>query len=240
MIDLKDLCRRFGLEWCFVTRRSGKTIACNRANRSSSFVNSGIRKCTSILCGCDWLVRFRGVDWKKCTSADPVVITEVCGAHSNTCNPAVLDQFVLTRTRAGIYKKCNDHSLQEIMVQMAIEPFVSVRAMRELLAKVLPDRVFIDRHIINNVRIRARQRKRELERSNIVIHSKHFYTSFIETYKDTSDNYTEGMYLFVCSFSIVNSETYDWYSNISDGMLKYLWYVDIYFFLCSNYLLLLY
>ena len=27
LIDLKDLCRRFGLEWNFVSRRSGKTIA---------------------------------------------------------------------------------------------------------------------------------------------------------------------------------------------------------------------
>ena len=161
LVDLKDLCRRFGLEWCFVTRRSGKSISCNRASRSSSYVKSGIRKYTSISCGCDWLVRFRGVDSKKHSSADPIVITEVRGAHSNTCNPAVLDQFVLSRTRAGIYKKCNDHSLQEVMVQMAIEPFVSVRAIRELLSKVLSDRKFIDRHMINNVRIRARQRKRE-------------------------------------------------------------------------------
>ena len=62
LVDLKDLCRRFGLEWCFVTRRSGKYISCNRASRSSSYVNSGVRKSTSITCGCDWLIRFRGVD----------------------------------------------------------------------------------------------------------------------------------------------------------------------------------
>ena len=68
------------------------------------------------------------------------------------------------------------------MVQMAIEP-------------LLPYRVFIDRFMINNVRIRAGQRKRELEKSNIVIHPKHFDTSFIETYIDTSDNYTEGIYV---------------------------------------------
>ena len=80
---------------------------------------------------------------------------------------------------------------------MSIEPFVSVRAIRELLSKVLPERKFIDRHMINNVRIRARQRKRELLNANIEIHPKHFDTSFIETYKDTSDNYTEGMYMFV-------------------------------------------
>ena len=65
LVDLKDLCRRFGLEWCFVTRRSGKSISCNRASRSSSYVKSGVRKSTSITCGCDWLIRFRGVDRKK-------------------------------------------------------------------------------------------------------------------------------------------------------------------------------
>ena len=80
---------------------------------------------------------------------------------------------------------------------MYIEPFVSVRAIRELLSKVLPENKFIDRHIINNVRIRARQRKRELENSDIEIHPKRFDTSFVETYKDTSDNYTECMYMFV-------------------------------------------
>ena len=83
------------------------------------------------------------------------------------------------------------------MVQMSIEPFVSVRAIRELLSNVLPERKFIDRHMINNVRICARQKKRELLNANIIIHPKHFDTSFIENYKDTSDNYTEGMYMFV-------------------------------------------
>ena len=51
--------------------------------------------------------------------------------------------------------------------------------------------------MVNNVRIRARQRKRELLNANIEIYPKHFDMSFIETYKDTSDNYTEGMYMFV-------------------------------------------
>ena len=96
-----------------------------------------------------------------------------------------------------MYKKYADHSLQEITVQMSIESSVSVRAIRELLFKVMPDRKFIDRHIINNVRIRDRQKKIALENSNIEIHPKHFDTSFIETYKDTSDNYTEGIHMFV-------------------------------------------
>ena len=91
LVGLKNLCRRFGLEWNFVSRRSGKTITCTRASRTSSFVNSGIRKSSSIVCGCGWLVRFRGVEWQKCTNSDPVIITGVCGVHSNTCNPAVLD-----------------------------------------------------------------------------------------------------------------------------------------------------
>ena len=116
MVDLKDLCYRFGLEWNFVSRRSGKTITYNRASRTSSFVAPDIRKSSSIVCGCGWLVRFRGVEWQKCTNSDPVIITGVCGVHSNTCNSTFVDQFVLSRTRAGIYKKCADHSLQEIMV----------------------------------------------------------------------------------------------------------------------------
>ena len=69
------------------------------------------------------------------------------------------------------------------MVQICIEPFVSVRAIREFLSKVFPERKFIDRHMINNVRTHARQRNRE--------------TSFIETYQDTSNNHTEGMYTLV-------------------------------------------
>ena len=96
------------------------------------FVASSIRKISSIVCDCGWLVRFRGVEWQKCTNSDPVIITEVCGFHSNTCNPAFVNQFVLSRTRAGVYKKCDDHSLQEVMVQMTIEPFVSVRAIKTI------------------------------------------------------------------------------------------------------------
>ena len=80
---------------------------------------------------------------------------------------------------------------------MSIEPFVSVRAIRELLSKVLPERKVIDWYMINNVRIRARQRKRELLNANIEILPKHFDTSFIETSKETSNNYTESIYMFV-------------------------------------------
>ena len=38
------------------------------------------------------------------------------------------------------------------MVQIAIEPFVSIRAIRELLSKVISERKYIDKDMINNVR----------------------------------------------------------------------------------------
>ena len=62
-----------------------------------------------------------------------------------------MEQFVLARTCSDDYKKCDDQSLKEVMVQMSIELFVSVRAVRELHSKE------IDRYMINNVRIRARR-----------------------------------------------------------------------------------
>ena len=63
---------------------------------------------SSIVCGCDWCVRFKGVNWRKCTNSDPVIITDVCGVHTNTCDPSFVDQFVLTQIRSGDYNKCDD------------------------------------------------------------------------------------------------------------------------------------
>ena len=60
------------------------------------------------------------------------------------------------------------------MDQMAIEPFVSVRAIRKVLSNVIPDRKYIDCHMINNVRIRARKKRLELDDSYIEIDPKHF------------------------------------------------------------------
>ena len=54
------------------------------------------------------------------TNSDQVVITLVCGVHSNTCDLYHVDQFLLAWTRSGDYKKCTDQSLKEVMVQMAI------------------------------------------------------------------------------------------------------------------------
>ena len=44
------------------------------------------------------------------------------------------------------------------MGQIAIGPFVNVRAMIELLIKVIPDRKFVVRYMIDNVRIRTRRK----------------------------------------------------------------------------------
>ena len=85
------------------------------------------------------------------------------------------------------------------MIQMDIEPFISVRAVRELLSKIISERKYIDRHMINNVRIHA-WKKLELEYVDIEIDPKYFNTSFISTYSDTSDNYTEGKFLIVILF----------------------------------------
>ena len=68
--------------------------------------------------------------------------------------------------------------------------------MTELLKKTLPDRKNIERHMINNVRMCARQKKLELEFANIEINPKHFDPIFIPSvYKDTTDNHFKGKYI---------------------------------------------
>ena len=78
------------------------------------------------------------------------------------------------------------------MVQIAIDLFVNVRAMIELLQKVLPGKKDVNIHIIRNVRLRARREKLELDSKNIQIDPKHFDSTFINSYVDTVDNYTQG------------------------------------------------
>ena len=75
---------------------------------------------------------------------------------------------------------------------MAINPYVSLRSMTTLLQKALYERKDVDRHMINNVCIRARRRKLELDSKSIRIDPKHFDSSFIKSYVSTADNYTEG------------------------------------------------
>ena len=86
---------------------------------------------------------------------DSIVITSVRTMHSNTRDPTYSGQLVLCRTRSGDYKRCGDEVIKEIMVQLAITPFVNVRAMTNLLQKALLERKDVDRHMIKNVRIRA-------------------------------------------------------------------------------------
>ena len=78
------------------------------------------------------------------------------------------------------------------MVHMAIDPFVNVRAMTELLPKALPKRKDVDRHMINNVRIRVRRNKLELDSLNIQMNPKYFDPSLIYPCIGTADNYTQG------------------------------------------------
>ena len=87
---------------------------------------------------------------------------------------------------------------------MDIESFISIRAVRELLSKVMPERKYIDNHIINNVRIRAQKKRLELENADVVIDPKHFDPSFTTTYSDTSNNYAEGKFLTVTLFDVLS------------------------------------
>ena len=167
------MCRRFSLEWSFVSSRNSLKISCNRVSRKLSFVGASIGKTSYITCGCSWCVRFNDIEHNKCSNTDSVVITAVCGFHSNTCDPSYVDQFVLVRTGSGNYKKCADQCLNEVMVQIAIESFVSIRVIKELLSKVMPERKHIDKNIINNVRIRARNKRLELENADIDILTLH-------------------------------------------------------------------
>ena len=103
-----------------------------------------------------------------------MVITSVIPSYSDTCDSTDLDQLVLYRSRSGAYAHCGDDVLKEIMVQMAINPYVSIRLMTYLLQKSLPERKDVNRHKINNVRIRARRRKVELDSKRIIIDPKYF------------------------------------------------------------------
>ena len=95
---------------------------------------------------------------KKTKISDHVVITTVNPVHSNLCDPSYVGQFLLSRIRSGDYKRCDDEVLREIMVQMDIDSFVNSRAMTELLQNVLPRRKNVDRHMINNVRLRVHRK----------------------------------------------------------------------------------
>ena len=186
------MAKSFGLVWQFCTVRSGKAINCNRANRKSNYSKKGVRRSTSINCGCKWSIRFLDVVKCKHTTSDHVVITSVIPSHFDTCDHSDVVQLVLCRSRFGAYARYGDEFLKEIMVQIANNPYVSVRSMTTLLQKALPERKDVDRHMINNVRIRARRRKLEFDSKSIRIDPKYVDSSFIKSYVSTEDNYTEG------------------------------------------------
>ena len=87
-----------------------------------------------------------------------MVITGIIPVYYNTCDPTCVGRLVLCRTRCGDHTCCGDEVLREFMVQMAINPFVNVTSMTNLLKKVLPGKRYVDRHMINNVRICARRK----------------------------------------------------------------------------------
>ena len=119
-------------------------------------------------------------------------ITFISGSHTNTCDTSDADQLVLSRTRVRSYSKCTNHVLSEIMVRMGGSYSIDVQSMVEILRKALPERKDVDRHMVYNVRLRARRRKLELDAGNIEILAYHFDPSFIKNYKSNSDNYSKG------------------------------------------------
>ena len=115
--SLKELAHSFGLKWIFGTSRSGKTIKCNRASRKSKYSHQGLRRTTSITCGCKWSIYFFDVIENYHKITDHEVITSVIPVHNNTCDPAYVCQLDLCPIRSGNCKRCGDDFLREIMVQ---------------------------------------------------------------------------------------------------------------------------
>ena len=81
------MCRRFGLEWNFVSSRNSKKLYYIRVTRKISYIRSSIGKSLSITCGCSGLVRFKDVERDTCSNTNPVVITDICEVQSYTCDP---------------------------------------------------------------------------------------------------------------------------------------------------------
>ena len=78
------------------------------------------------------------------------------------------------------------------MVRMGGSYSIDVQSMVEILRKDLPERKDMDRHMVYNIRLRARRRKLELDAGNIEILAHHFDPSCINNYKSNSDNYSKG------------------------------------------------
>ena len=190
---MKKLVVHLWLIWNFVVSRNDASLRCDRVTSPGSSARKLIlRASSSIVCGCDWYIRFNWVVPGKRQDGDKVKITYICGSHTNTCDPSNVDQLVFVRTRASSYKKCTYQILCEIMVRMGSSYNIYVQSMIEILRKALPKRKNVDRHMVYNARFRARQRKSELESDNIEVATNLLHASFIKDYKATSDNNSKG------------------------------------------------
>ena len=73
---------------------------------------------------------------------------------------------------------------------MAIEPFIYARAITELLNNTLNLRKYIDRYIVDNIRILVQYTKLALENTN-QYNPKLFNISFITEHDNNADNYSK-------------------------------------------------
>ena len=55
-----------------------------------------------------------------------MIMTAICGIHSNMYDPSYLEYIVFAMTRSGDYKRGTDASLNIILLQMSIAHFVDV------------------------------------------------------------------------------------------------------------------
>ena len=69
---------------------------------------------------------------------------------------------------------------------------IDIQSVVEVLRKASPEMKDVDRHMVYNVRLRARRRTLELEADNDEVLAPDFDTSFIKDYKSNSDNYSKG------------------------------------------------
>ena len=206
--ELKRLVVHFGLIWNFVASRSGSSFRCNRYTRPGACSSKvKMRRTSPIVCGCEWCIRFYWVVDDKCDGVDSVKIACISGSHTNTCDPSDADQLVLTTTRASSYSNCTNHVFSEIMVRMGGSYSIDVQSMVKILRKGLPERKDVDRHMVYNVRLRARRRKLELEDKNVEVLAHYFDTLFIKNYKSNSDNYSKGESLLICFVSLLIIES---------------------------------
>ena len=152
---------------------------------------------------CGWCIRFNWIIAGRRNGIDCVKIIYIYWSHTNTCDISNADQLVLVRTRASSYKKCIYQVLSKIMVRMGGSYSIDVQSMVEVLSKALPERKDVDRHMVHNVRLRARRRKLELDADNVEVLAHHFDTSFIKDDKSNSDNCSKGEFHLVSFMLIV-------------------------------------